>query len=404
MSDTIQSSISTSQPQNLSKNNQLPLWKLIALSAAGFVAIMTETMPAGLLIQISRDLQVSEALVGQLITLFAIGAMVSAIPLIALTRSWGRKKVFILALAGLFLFNTITALSTNYVLTLIVRFGAGMSIALIWGLFAGYARRMVPQHLQGRALAIAGVGQPLALSLGVPLGTWLGKFIEWQMIFGLISMIILGLIIWMLFLLPDFPGQAAAQRKSLRQVFVMPGVRPILFVLFVWVLAHNILYTYIAPFMAHAGLANRLDIALLVFGISSLVGIWITGLFIDGRLRTLTLISLASFAVAALVLGIFVSVPLLIYIGIAAWGLTFGGGPTLLQTAIADTAEENADVAMSMFVTVFNLSIAAGGMVGGLLLDYVGAGTFPWALVLLSLIGLFTVWRNRKHAFIPDQK
>jgi len=30
----------------------------------------------------------------------------------------------------------------------------------------GYERRLAPQHMQGRAIALVGVGQPIAQSLG----------------------------------------------------------------------------------------------------------------------------------------------------------------------------------------------------------------------------------------------
>ncbi|EOO24566.1 hypothetical protein IIU_06701 [Bacillus cereus VD133] len=386
----------------MSQTDRLPILKLLALSLAGFIAIMTETMPAGLLPQISKGLGISETMVGQLITLFAAGSVVAAIPLTAATRSWSRKRVLLLAIIVLFLCNVVTTLSNNYILTLAVRFLAGMSTGLIWGLVAGYARRMVPNNLQGRALALATVGQPIALSLGVPLGTLLGSLFEWQVIFGIISACTLVLILWVFAALPDYPGQSAEQRQPISKIFMIPGVRPVLFVLFVWILAHNILYTYIAPFMTYVKLSNRLDLALLIFGVASVVGIWITGLFIDGRLRTLTLMSLLGFAVGSIVLGIAGEVALLIYIGIAIWGITFGGSATLLQTTLADAAGDGADVAQSMFVTVFNLAVAGGSLVGGLLLGNLGAGSFPWTLVFLSLIGLFTVWANRVHAFKPS--
>ncbi|MHA2890684.1 MFS transporter [Bacillus cereus] len=386
----------------MSQTDRLPILKLLALSMAGFIAIMTETMPAGLLPQISKGLGISETLVGQLITIFAAGSVVAAIPLTAATRSWPRKKVLLLAIILLFLANIVTAFSTNYILTLAVRFLAGMATGLIWGLIAGYARRMVPNNLQGRALALATVGQPIALSLGVPLGTLLGRLFEWQVIFGIISACTLILIIWVLAVLPDFPGLSAAQSQPIRKIFTLPGVRPVLFVLFVWILAHNILYTYIAPFMTHVRLSNHLDLALLIFGIASVIGIWITGLLIDGRVRTMTLISLLGFVVGSIILGIANEVALFIYIGIFIWGITFGGSATLLQTAIADAAGDGADVAQSMFVTVFNLAISGGGIVGGLLLNQFGAGSFPWSLVLLSLIGLVAVWINKKHAFKPN--
>ena len=64
----------------------------------------------------------------------------------------------------------------------------------------------------------------------------------------------------------------SSQRIGLRHVLLMPGVRSVLTVVMTWMLAHNILYTHIAPFVAPAGLANELDLVLLVL---LLAGSWI---------------------------------------------------------------------------------------------------------------------------------
>ncbi len=382
----------------------LPIWRLLAFTMAGFLAIMTETMPAGLLPQISQGLDVSEALAGQLVTLYALGALLTAIPVIAATRSWNRRPLFLLAIGGLLVFNTITAMSSHYGLTLVARFIAGMATGVMWGLLAGYARRMVPHHLQGRALAIAGVGQPIALSIGVPLGTWLGTLFDWRGVFWIISALSLLLFIWVRLAVPDFVGQSARQKQPIRRIFLMPGIRPVLLALLAWMLAHNILYTYIAPFLTSAGLEQRVDAVLLLFGLASIVGIWITGLLVDRWLRTLTLLSLGLFAAAALVLGFSGGSTVVVLLGIATWGLTFGGAPTLLQTALADTANDSADVAQSMFVTVFNLAVAGGSMVGGVLLVRIGPTSLPWALAALALLGLSVVWSARAHGFRPGHR
>jgi predicted MFS family arabinose efflux permease len=171
-----------------------------------------------------------------------------------------------------------------------------------------------------------------------------------------------------------------------------------------WILAHNILYTYIAPYMAHVELASYLGFALFVFGISSIVGIWLIGIFIDNHLRLMTLISLGGFAVSSLVLGIANGMTLPIFLSIAAWGLTFGGAPTLLQTAMADAAGEGADVAQSIFVTIFNLSVAGGGFVGGFMLNQTGAGSFPLTLLLLSIAGFLLVYSGKTYAFKPRRQ
>lgn len=380
-------------------DRRLPVPRLLAFTAAGFLAIMTETMPAGLLPQIADGLDVSQALAGQLITLYAIGSVIAAIPVIAATRSMRRRPLLLLAVGGLFVFNTVTALSTDYALTLAARLCAGMAAGVIWGLLAGYTRRLVPEELQGRALAVTGVGQPVALAFGVPLGTWLGSLFDWRGVFWIMSAVALALLVWVRALVPDFPGQTAQQRQPIRKIFMTPGVRPVLAVIFLWILAHNVLYTYIAPFLAEAGLGEWVDAALLLFGAAAIAGIWVTGLLIDRKLRFLTLIGLAGFAVAALVLGFGIDSPALVVAGIAAWGLMFGGAPVLLQTAIGDTAGEGADVAQSMLVTVFNLAVAGGGLVGGLLLDASGAAVLPWAVLLLALCAFAVVRTSATHGF-----
>ena len=194
------------------------MWKLLALTMAGFLAIMTETMPAGLLPQIGLGLGVSEALAGQLVTLYALGSVLAAIPVIAATRSWNRRPLFLLAIGGLLVFNTVTALSIHYGLTLAARFVAGMAAGVVWGLLAGYARRMVPAHLQGRALALAGVGQPIALAVGVPLGTWPGTLFDWRGVFWIMSALSLVLSVWVRLKVPDFAGQSARQRLPIRRL------------------------------------------------------------------------------------------------------------------------------------------------------------------------------------------
>ncbi|MDQ9010679.1 MFS transporter [Acinetobacter gerneri] len=389
----------SSSPCSSESTDHMPLFKLLAFTMAGFLTIMTETMPAGLLPQISQGLQISQAQAGQLISIFAFGSAVAAIPIIYLTQSWNRRPLFLMAIAGLFIFNSLTALSNHYWLTLIVRFVGGMCAGIIWGLLAGYARRLVPTHLQGRALAIAGVGQPIALSLGVPLGAWLGQYFVWQNIFLIISVLSFILLFWIQFGIPDFAGQARQKQLPIHRVFLIAGIPSILITLFCWILAHNILYTYIAAFLNTVGLIHQLDLALMIVGISSFIGIWFIGINIDRKLRNLTLFSLVLFALSLLVLTFAKSSPFLIFASIAFWGMSFGGAPTLLQTALADTAGENADIAQSMLVTVFNFAIACGGFVGGYLLEHYGAEIFPSSMLIFILFSLVIVYLGKKHAF-----
>ena len=404
MSDTIQSEAEVlshgkkDQPIQ-ERPDKLPWSGLLALAMTGFIAIMTETLPAGLLPQIGAGLDVPDSLTGQLVTAYAMGSVVAAMPNAILTRSWRRQHVLLLAIIGFFAFNTITAVSSNYGLTLVARFLAGAAAGITWGLVPVYARRLVAAHVQGRAMAIALVGTPLALCLGVPVGTWLGAYAGWRLAFGVMSVMALVLIIWALVGVRDLPGETASNRTTLGGVVRKPGIRPMLMVVVLWMLAHNILYTYVAPFLAPAGLIGQVGLVLLVFGAGALVGIALVGALIDRWLRHLVLGSLSLFALVAVTLAVAGSTPLVVYLGAALWGLTFGGAATLLQTASADVAGDGADLAQSMIVTVWNLAIAGGGAIGGLLLKNVGAASFPLVIVLLLTAAIAVAWVNGARSF-----
>ncbi|MCU6792719.1 MFS transporter [Paenibacillus sp. WQ 127069] len=399
-----QLSSTTNVVQSANIPARLPWLALLALAMTGFICILTETIPAGLLPLIGKGLDITKAMAGQLVTLYAIGSLVAAIPF-AMVTSGVRRRPLLLAIIAVFLiFNTITALSTSYALTLAARFFAGVAAGAAWGMIAGYARRMVPDALKGRALAVAMVGTPIALTFGVPIGTLLGDLIGWRAIFGLMSFLTLILIVWVLWKVPDYPGQPADQKLTVGQVFVLPGIRPILMVVFTWMLAHNILYTYIAPFLESSGLSERVDLVLLVFGLAALVSIWIVGLLIDRKLRLLVLLSLIGFSLVSVALWIGSSSASVVYAAVALWGLTFGGAATLLQTAQATASgEEGVDIIMPINTTVWNLAIAGGGIAGGALLELVGAQSFPGFLLILLLVALSIVWSAKRYGF-PTKK
>lgn len=379
----------------------LPLGGLLALACAGFITILTEAMPAGLLPQMGEGLDVSPALVGQLVTLYALGSLLAAIPLTLLTRGWRRRPLLLVAIGGFALVNSVTALSSHYGLTLGARFFAGVFAGLLWALLAGYASRMVAPHLQGRAIAVAMLGAPLALSLGVPAGTFLGTIAGWRLSFAIMTGLTLVLLIWARWQLPDFAGEPPGKRLGMREVLTLPGIRPVLWVTFTYVLAHNILYTYIAPLLAPAAITADIDRVLLVFGLAALLSIWLAGLLIDRWLHTLLLISCALFGLIAVALAFWINIPAVIYVAIALWGLAFGGLPALLQTALAKSAGASADAAQSMLVTVWNLGIAGGGLAGGVLLEGWGVAAFPWAVVLLMLLALAGASQAAPSTSIP---
>lgn len=392
------------EPREVTAQAGLPLASLLAFAMTGFIAILTETLPAGLLPDISQGLGVSQVMAGQLVSLYALGSLLAAIPLTVLTSGWRRKKVLLLAIGIFVIFNTITTFSASYWLTLAARFMSGVAAGLAWGMLAGYARRLVATDLQGRALAIAMVGIPVALSLGTPAGSWLGNMLGWRVAFGVMAALAIVLFIWAWVAVPDLPGQKADRRLPVWQVFSMPGVRPVLAVIFLWMTAHNILYTFIGPFLALSGLSNAVGLILLVFGLAALTGIGMTGIWVDRHLRRLVLLSLAALAAVSVVLAMGMREQVVIFLAVIVWGWSFGGASTQMQTAAADSAGNHVDVVQAMVTTAWNLAIASGGILGGLLLNRAGAASFPWALMALMAVAFVIALLAKQQAFRPGAR
>ncbi|MBC2878672.1 MULTISPECIES: MFS transporter [Streptomyces] len=384
-------------------SRKLPLLALLALATAVFITSLTETLPAGLLPAMSGDLGVSESATGQTITVYAIGTFLTAIPLTAATAGWRRKRLLLTSMAGFAVANTVTAVSSDYALTMAARAVAGVAAGLAWALLVGYARRMAPARLEGKAIAIAMAGIPVALSLGVPAGTFLGKALGWRVAFLAMTALTVVVLGWIAATVPDYAGREPGARVPMLRVLKVPGVTPALFVTTVFVLAHTILYAYIATFLDHLGMGGSADLVLLDFGIASLVGIWFVGTHIHRRLRTLTLASTLLVAAAAAGFALFSGSPALVYVAAALWGLGWGGVPTLLQTAVGQAGGASADAAQALLVTLWNVAMAAGGVVGGLLLDGLGHLSLPWSVLLLLVPVFAVVAAARVHGF-PAQR
>jgi predicted MFS family arabinose efflux permease len=378
---------------------RFPWAALLVMALMGFLLIATETMPAGLLPQIASGLAVTEGTAGQFVSAYALGTIIAAMPAIALTRGLRRKPVFVVGILGFLAANLITAFSTDIALSLVARLLAGAFSGLLWGMTAGYARRITAPHQAGRALSVASVGTPVGLAVGTPFGSWLGTTLDWRWSFGVLAILTAVTLLLAVFLVPDAPGQRAGTRVPLARVFAIPGVAVVLGVIVSWMLGHNIMYTYIGSYLRGAGLDLPVDIALVTFGAAAIAGIAITGAVIDKGLRRLVLLSLGSFMVAGAIFIVGHTSVLAVLAAIVLWGIAFGGAAAQLQTAISAASGDNADAANSMLGVAFNLAIFAAGVAGAVAISSLDGIVLPAALVGLAAVALVIAVAGRRTAF-----
>ncbi|MEC2056938.1 MFS transporter [Peribacillus psychrosaccharolyticus] len=378
-----------------------PLFALLALALVTLIVMMTEVLPAGLLPEISQSLAVSEGLSGQLVTAYALGSVLTAIPLSIYTKKINRKRLLVSLIILFLLFNSLVVFSPWFSLTLIARFICGIASGSIWGMIASYALRMVTNGaLKGRGIAIASLGTPIALSFGVPLGTYIGSTFQWRFAFGLMSILCVIVLIWIIVKIPDFEAQKENKHASFKGILTIKGVIPFLCVVFIWMFAHNVIYTYIAPYLSQYGVAKQLSIILFVFGLASVIGIWLMGMLIDRHLQVLALSCLVIFAAVSLIFILLHDAKWLVYICVILWGLSMGGVPTLLQTALARTVgEHKLDIAMPICTTSWNIAITLAGISGGYMVESWSVNALPLVSLALLFITFIMIIFLKKSPF-----
>ena len=381
------------------RGERLPWAALSVMALLGFVLISTETMPAGLLPQMAAGMDTSEGTIGQFVSAYALGTVVVTIPAITLTRGMRRKRLLLIGITGFLVVNIVTALSTDVALSLGARFIAGAFSGMLWGMLAGYALRITsPQH-RGRALAIVSAGAPIGIAVGTPIGSWVGANLDWRWSFGGLSILTLILIALAAAFVPGVSGQPATSRLALGRVFGIPGIATILVVVFVWMLAHSTTYIYIAPYLRTATAGPNVELALVVFGVASVIGIAVTGAIIDRHRRLLLFSSIALFAAAGVVLFLGHQSVVAVLVAITLWGVTFGGMPAQMQAAMSDVSGENADVANAFLPVSYNIAIFAAGVLGAALVDNFDGLSLPMVMSGLAILVLGVAFSGRDMAF-----
>lgn len=378
---------------------RLPWFALVLFAAMGFILVAAETMPAGLLPVIAHGMHTSEGVVGQFISVWALGTVVVTIPAIAFTREQRRKPVLMSAIVGLILANTVTAFSEALTLSLVSRFVAGAFTGIIWATLASYAARISPARYAGRALSTVSAGAPLGFAFGTPLGSWLGTTFDWRWSFGGLSLLAAVVLALIALVVPDAPGQAPTARLPLRRVIAIPGVATILALIIAWMLAHNTMYTYVAPYLRGSGTGLTAGLTLFIFGVASLGGIVATAALIDRCPRALLHLSALGFVGAAIILLIGHGSSAAIITATVLWGLTFGGAPTQVQAALTRVSADNSVVANSFLPVAFNVAIFTAGLLGAALLGYDGGLALAAVMAALGVVALLLTVYGRRNAF-----
>ncbi|MDP9868332.1 MULTISPECIES: MFS transporter [Streptosporangium] len=371
-------------------------WSAVLAVSLGIFALMTsELLPVGLLTPIGSALEVSEGTAGLMVTVPGLVAAVSA-PLVTVAAGAVDRRLVLAVLVGLMgVANLVSAFATGFAVVLVARVLIGISVGGFWSLAGGIALRLVPERHVARATAVIFGGVEAASVLGVPIGTLIGDLSGWRIAFAAVGLLGLTSLAGMVVLMPEVAPEQTISFSALPKAFRShAGVRLGIVMTFLVITGHFTAYTFVRPILQGDGVdAGVVSTLLLVFGVAGLCGNFIAGALITGRLRqavvTIVLVLAAAMALLAVAADGTVSAAAVLIL----WGLGYGAVPVTFQTWILNAAPDAAEAASSLYVSMFNLSIALGALAGGLAVDALSATSTAWigaGLVLLTLpvIGL----------------
>ncbi|ASV84719.1 sugar (and other) transporter family protein [Ochrobactrum quorumnocens] len=377
---------------------------LIALTIAAYAIGTTEFVIVGLLPTVASDLHITLPLAGLIVSVYALGVTFGAPILTALTGRLERKPL-LLGLMALFIAgNMVAASAPSYEILMIGRVLSAFAHGVFFSVGATIAADLVPENKRGSAIAMMFMGLTVAIVTGVPLGTWIGQNFGWRATFWAVSAIGLVALVGIAALLPR-TLQKAEPASLLDQLRVLGSGR-LLIVYGMTALGYGgtfVTFTYLTPILQDiTGFSEgSVSYILMFYGIAIAIGNIVGGrISNDNPVRALTVL----FVLQAIVLVLFsfsaVS-PHFTLITLAALGfLQFANVPGL-QLYVVQLAKEHrpgaVDVASALNIAAFNLGIALGAWLGGLVVEsQLGLIATPWvgailvggALVLTILSGV----------------
>lgn len=344
-------------------------WFIFGLMASvTFIGLLSELMPSGILPQMTAGLGVEQAQVGFLVGVYALASAIFAIPLISLTLWMNRKTLLLILLTGFTVSNLVVGLVESYNLIVAMRIIGGICAGIMWPMIAAYGSTLVPRNQQGKAITIIMAGNTFGVSLGLPLMTFIGTEIDWRASF--LALGALGGVISLLSAkyLPAVAGEKLTQSNSPLAVLKMPSILIILVLTFLTVVAHYSTYTYITLLVDTLNFLGGISLALLIFGIGSIVSVWLSAKIIDSYLRSLIVAMLACGVLAMAMLIFIGQINGVSHLAFFLWGLAFGPLVTMYQAAVSKQVDDGKAVATAVQSSVFNLSIMIATWLGGLIL------------------------------------
>ncbi|TDL91746.1 MFS transporter [Vibrio vulnificus] len=374
------------------RNGTIALWAL-AISAFGIGT--TEFIPVGLLSTIAEDFKIGVTLAGLLISGYAIGVAVGAPILTALTNRMGRKNLLMVLMVIFIGGNSLAALAPTFEVLVIARFITAFAHGLFFSIGSTIAVQLVPAHKKASAIALMFTGLTVAIVTGVPFGTFIGQVFGWRATFWAVALLGIIAIVASALLIPKDLKQSPPAKFSDMLKLVTNG-RLILGFL-ITILGYGgtfVSFTYLTPLLQDVtGISpNVIGIVLIVYGLAVAVGNSLGGKFANVNPAQALFWMFIVQASILILMSLMIPFKVAGLIAVVMMGLLAFMNVAGLQLYIVQLAEKYVpsavEVASALNIAAFNIGIAIGASVGGMVADSIGLVHTPWVGGVMVIIAV----------------
>ncbi|MCY1137490.1 MFS transporter [Actinoplanes sp. Pm04-4] len=373
---------------------------LLALALGGFGLGLTEFVAMGLLPNLAQDLLPEAyarsapdavATAGWMITIYALGVVVGAPTIAALTARLPRRRL-VLLLLSLFVVGTVaSALAPTFALVLAGRFAAALAHGAYFGAAGLLAASMLGPGSQGKSFAIVLGGLTAANVFGVPLITALGQAAGWRAAYLAVAGVFAFTLLFVLFTVPEVAAAPGGSPRAELAAFKSPHVWLAAAVAAVGFGGFFAVNSYIAPVTTHVtGLSESyVPWVLAVMGLGMTAGNALGGFAADHNLKRSVLLGFVAMIATITLFGLVARNPIGLFAGVFLVGVAaLFIGPALQARliAVAPTAQL---MGAAVNQSASNVANSAGAALGGVVIA-AGWGYLSsvWIGVALAAAGL----------------
>ncbi|RLK58719.1 MFS transporter [Actinokineospora cianjurensis] len=393
----------TTRPPAAVEDTDPRSWPAVWVLGLGtFLFVTTELLPVGLLPSIGAGVGVPVGIAGLVVSVYGGIAALTAAPLTSWVRRMDRRTLLVSLLGLLVLGNVISAVAPNYLVLMLGRVVIAFAHGVFWSTTPAVGTRLVEPRNAVRALSVVLGGISVASVVGVPLGTAIGQATNWRVAFLAAAGAGLLVLVAVLVLLPSMQARNSGGLAAIPQLLRNGPFLVAIAVAALTMIGHYLAYTYVTPYLEDVvGISpGMVSVLLLVFGAAGIAGNFLGGGAIAKGLRRALVSSVALLAASLLVISLTGgSSTIAAVVLLVTWGLSYAALPVCLQTWVLRSAPEATDAASSVYVAVFNASIALGALGGGIAVESAGVGsvTAVGAVLVAAALIVLLVSRKARH-------